>query len=180
MAKEEEGSFKKFDSVLFTDIEMLNAVAFIVASAIKSTFIGTNRRNDSFDHLIKHDFFNYMKKHKEEMHHYFLLLKFIYSLMEQRINEIKRGKEARAKAENENEIQDARLIIENARLLLAIDDISPDLFIDALWKAEIWKKGFKEFCLSKGMSKKDIKEQFKIFDRDWPSLNDEFLATFNG
>jgi len=153
MAKKDEKFFRKFDSMLFTDTEMLNAVALAVALSIKSTFRDTSREPD---------FFNYMLKHPEEIRHNFQLLKFVWNLMKNRIDEIKKG--------GEKEIR--------ARRLLAIEGITPDFFTDVLWKAELWVKAFKDFCLKKSMTEKEIKEQFKIFDREWAALNDKFLAIF--
>jgi len=153
VAKKEKSFFKNFDSMLFTDTEMLNAVALAVASSIKSTFRDTSREPD---------FFNYMLKHPEEIRQSFQLLKFIWNLMNNKIDEIKKG--------GEKEIR--------ARRLLVIKDIPPDFFTDVLWKAQLWANAFKDFCLQKGMTKKAIKEQFKIFDRDWAALNDKFLAIF--
>jgi len=153
MAKKDEGFFKKFDSMFFTDTNMLNAVALAVASSLEKTFQVTNR-----EELV----FRQMLKHSEDLRRNFQLLKFVWNLMKNRIDEIKKG--------GEREIR--------ARRLLAIEEIPPDFFTDALWNAQLWINAFKNFCLKKDVTGKAVRERFEIFDREWDDLNDKFLATF--
>lgn len=153
MTRKDDGFFKKFDSVLFTDTDMLNAVALAVASKITNTFGPTNRENHVFEQMLKHP---------EDTRHDFQLLKFVWNLMKNRIDEIKKGGEKGKRA----------------RRLLAIEEIPPDFFTEALWQAQLWVRAFKNFCLEKDMAEKEVKERFEIFDREWDGLNDKFLATF--
>lgn len=139
--------------LIILDVEAINAIALAVASSLNDSCEITNREAN---------FFELMRKNSELMRHNFLLLKFLYNLMEHRITEIKKG--------GQSEI--------NGRLLLAFNDVFPDFFTEVLRKVELWKKDFQTFCLSKSMKKKAIANQFEIFGRNWTELNDKFEATF--